>query len=124
MKYIVGIDEGTTGCKTCVFDEHGKLIASSSREYPSYYPKSGYVEQNINEIEEKVFASCREAIEISKVNPRDIVGVSHSNQGITMVLLDENEKVVRERTIGWQDTRHTEVLEELKNQFRTIVTSN
>lgn len=117
MKYIVGIDEGTTGCKTCVFDENGKLIASSSREYSSYYPKPGYVEQNINEITEKVFETCKEAILLSKVNSKDIVGVSHSNQGITMVLLDENEKVVRERTIGWQDTRHTEVLEKLKTKF-------
>lgn len=114
MKYVVGIDEGTTGCKACVFDEHGKLVASSSREYPSYYPKPGYVEQNIFEIEEKVFASCREAIQKSEIDPEDILGVSHSNQGITMVLLDENEKVIRERTIGWQDTRHTDVLEELK----------
>ena len=50
MKYIVGIDEGTTGCKTCVFDENGKLISSSSREYPSYYPQPGFVEQDIYEI--------------------------------------------------------------------------
>lgn len=114
MRYIVGIDEGTTGCKTCVFDEHGKLVASSAREYLSYYPKPGYVEQDINEIKNMVFESCREAISKSKVNPKDIVGVSHSNQGITMVLLDENEKVIRNRTIGWQDTRHVEVLNELK----------
>lgn len=116
MKYIVGIDEGTTGCKTCVFDEHGKIVASSSREYPSYYPKPGYVEQDINEIKNMVFESCREAISKSKVAPRNIVGVSHSNQGITMVLLDENEKVIRNRTIGWQDTRHIDVLGELKDK--------
>ena len=50
MKYLVGIDEGTTGCKTCVFDEKGNLISSAAREYPSYYPKPGYVEQDIHEI--------------------------------------------------------------------------
>lgn len=117
MKYVVGIDEGTTGCKTCVFDETGTLISSSAREYPSYFPEPGYVEQNIFEIEEKVFSSCREAISKADINPEDIVGVSHSNQGITMVLLDEHENVVRERTIGWQDTRHTEVLDELKRKI-------
>jgi len=117
MKYIVGIDEGTTGCKTCVFDENGKLVSSSSREYPSYYPKPGYVEQDINEIKDMVFESCREAISKSKADSGDIVGVSHSNQGITMVLLDENENVIRNRTIGWQDTRHIEVLKELKENF-------
>ena len=114
MKYIVGIDEGTTGCKTCVFDENGKLISSSSREYPSYYPLPGYVEQDINEIKNMVFESCKEAISKSEINPKEIVGVSHSNQGITMVLLDENENVIRDRTIGWQDTRHIDVLKELQ----------
>ncbi|NLB54327.1 MAG: carbohydrate kinase [Lentisphaerae bacterium] len=116
MKYIVGIDEGTTGCKTCVFDEQGKIVASSSREYPSYYPKPGYVEQDIHEIKNMVFESCREAISKSKVDPANIVGVSHSNQGITMVLVDVNEKEIRNRTIGWQDTRHVDVLRELKEK--------
>lgn len=117
MKYLVGIDEGTTGCKTCVFNQNGNLISSSSREYPSYYPKPGYVEQDINEIIRNVFESCREAIEKSCVNPNDIVGVSHSNQGITMVLLDKEEKVIRDRTIGWQDIRHVEMLPELHKRI-------
>jgi xylulokinase len=117
MKYIVGIDEGTTGCKTCIFDEKGNLISSSSREYPSYYPKPGYVEQDIIEIKEMVFESCKEAINKSQVDPKNIVGVSHSNQGITMVLLDKEDNIVRNKTIGWQDTRHIEVLGELKNNI-------
>lgn len=114
MKYLVGIDEGTGGCKTCVFDENGNLISSSSREYYSYYPQPGYVEQDINEIKLNVFQSCQDAINKSGINPEDIVGVSHSNQGITMVLLDEAENPVRERTIGWQDVRHTQLLSDLK----------
>lgn len=114
MRYLIGIDEGTTGCKACLFDENGTLIASASREYPSYYPQPGWVEQDIEEIKECVFASCKEAIEKSGVNSNDIVGVSHSNQGITMVLLDENEQPVRERTIGWQDLRYVDMLDELQ----------
>jgi xylulokinase len=117
MKYIVGIDEGTTGCKTCIFDEKGNLVSSSSREYPSYYPKPGYVEQDITEIKEMVFESCKEAIKKSQIDPKNIAGVSHSNQGITMVLLDKEENIVRNKTIGWQDTRHIEVLGELKNNI-------
>ncbi|MDO5559236.1 MAG: FGGY family carbohydrate kinase [Oscillospiraceae bacterium] len=114
MRYLVGIDEGTTGCKACVFDEKGTLIASASKEYPSYYPQPGWVEQDIEEIKNSVFTTCREAIEKSGVSPDDIAGVSHSNQGITMVLLDENEKPVRNRTIGWQDLRFTEMLPRLQ----------
>ena len=45
-KFLVGIDEGTTGTKTCVFDLGGRLLASSYSEYPSYYPEPGCVEQS------------------------------------------------------------------------------
>lgn len=119
MKYLVGIDEGTTGCKASVFDETGKLISIKGREYPSYYPHPGWVEQNIEEIKEAVFACCRDAVVSAKrkgVDKNDIVAISHSNQGITMVLLDENEKPVRERTIGWQDLRYVDILPELQKE--------
>ena len=38
MKYLMGVDEGTTGCKAILFDEQGTPLASTSKEYPSYYP--------------------------------------------------------------------------------------
>jgi xylulokinase len=114
MKYIVGLDEGTTGCKACVFSQHGELISQASREYLSYYPKEGYVEQDIFEIKAHVFDACKEAIEKSKINRGDIASVGFSNQGITMVLLDSEENIVRPKTIGWQDLRHVEIIPELK----------
>jgi xylulokinase len=114
VKYLMGIDEGTTGCKACLFDETGELVASASREYPSFYPHPGWVEQDIEQIKDSVFAACKEAIEVSGVDPIEILGVSHSNQGITMVLLDENEKPVRNKTIGWQDLRYVDILPEMQ----------
>ena len=113
MRYVVGIDEGTSGCKVCVFDETGRLVSFASREYESYFPKPGWVEQDINEIKDAVFEACKSAINLSGVDPSAITGVSHSNQGITMVLLDENGNAVRDRTIGWQDLRYVEVLPKL-----------
>ena len=113
-RYLMGIDEGTTGCKACLFDETGTPVSIASREYPCYYPHPGWVEQDIGEIRNCVFGACKEAIVRSRVDPREIVGVSHSNQGITMVLLDENDKPVMPRTIGWQDLRHVEILDEIK----------
>lgn len=117
MKYLMGIDEGTSGCKACLFDETGGLVSSASREYPSYYPHPGWVEQDIDEIRSQVFDACRAAIEGSGIDPSQIAGVSHSNQGITMVLLDEDEEPARDRMIGWQDLRHVEMLPELKSSL-------
>lgn len=116
MKYLMGVDEGTTGCKAILFSENGEQIASTSREYPSYYPHPGWVEQDIDEIKTAVFECIKETIIKSKIDPQDIAGISHSNQGITMVLLGDDEKPVFERTIGWQDLRYTDMLSELKNE--------
>lgn len=117
MKYLIGVDEGTTGCKASIFDQTGTVITIASREYPSYYPYPGWVEQSIDEIKEAVYASIREAIIAASrqgVRAKDIVAISHSNQGITMVLLDENEKPVRDHTIGWQDLRYVDMMPELQ----------
>ena len=42
MSYL-GIDVGTTGCKVVAFDEEGKIVAFSYREYPLYYPQTGWI---------------------------------------------------------------------------------
>lgn len=117
MKYLMGVDEGTTGCKAVIFSEEGRQISAASMEYPSYYPNPGWVEYDINEIRSAVFSCIAEAVKNSGVNPSDIAGISHSNQGITMVLLDEDEKPVSDRVIGWQDLRYIEMLPELKSEI-------
>ena len=46
MRYAIGIDIGTSGTKTVLFDEQGKTIASATEEYPLYQPQNGYAEQD------------------------------------------------------------------------------
>lgn len=112
-KYLIGIDEGTTGTKVCVFDTEGHLVSSAYEEYPSYYPKPGYVEQDVAQITDAFFSVCKKAVKKAKVDPADILAVSLSSQGAAMVLLDENGNVVRNRMIGWQDLRNIEVHDEI-----------
>lgn len=108
-KYLAGIDEGTTGTKVCIFDIDGNLISSAYGEYPSYYPKTGYVEQDINQIKDTLFSVCKKSVAQSGINPEDIISVGLSSQGAAMILLDENGNVVRNKMIGWQDLRNVEV---------------
>ena len=105
-KYLIGIDEGTTGCKTCVFDTAGNIIGTAYREYPCYYPHPGWVEQEAEDIIPMLFESCREAIASSGIDPADIASVSFSAQGALCVFLGADNKPVRP-FIGWQDVRST-----------------
>ena len=49
MRYVIGIDLGTSGTKTVLFDENGVTIASALVEYPLYQPQNGWAEQNPSE---------------------------------------------------------------------------
>ena len=113
-KYIVGIDEGTTGTKTVVFDLEGHMIGSAYEEYPSFYPKPGYVEQDVATIKNAIYSTCKKAIGKAAIDPADILGVSMSSQGAACILVDKDGNVVRNRMIGWQDLRNTEVTEDIK----------
>ena len=115
-KYLIGIDEGTTGCKTCVFDTAGNMIGTAYREYPCYYPHPGWVEQEAEDIIPMLFESCKAAIASSGIDPADIAVACFSAQGSLVCLLDENDKPVRP-FIGWQDVRCIKEREEYFNLF-------
>ena len=44
-KYLMGVDIGTSGTKSIIADENGRVIASRTEEYPLYTPKPGWAEQ-------------------------------------------------------------------------------
>lgn len=111
-RYLVGIDEGTTGCKASIFDVHGVMASSAYREYPCYYPQAGWVEQLAEDIVPMLYEACKEAIDKSNIDPRDIAVVSFSAQGSLVMVLDKKNAPLRP-FIGWQDVRSVAEREEL-----------
>ena len=49
-KYILAIDQGTTSSRAILFNKRGEMVASAQKEFPQYFPKPGWVEQDANEI--------------------------------------------------------------------------
>jgi xylulokinase len=117
QKYLLGIDAGTTGCKTCVFDLDGNVIGTDYREYPCYYPNPGWVEQIPEDMVPALFESCKSAIAQSKVNPKDITAMAISSQGSVFGPLDKEGKLLYP-FIGWQDARGVGYIEDFrKNKY-------
>lgn len=110
-KYLVGLDEGTTGCKACVFDFDGKLIGEDYREYACYYPQPGWVEQKAEDITPELYASVKQAIINSKVDPKEIVAIGLSSQAAPCSMIDEEGNLLRD-FIGWQDVRAQKIEQE------------
>ncbi|SHJ22341.1 FGGY family of carbohydrate kinases, N-terminal domain [Thermoclostridium caenicola] len=104
MAYLLGIDIGTSGTKTVLFDEKGTTIASDTQEYPLYQPKNGWAEQDPEDWWKATCVSTRNVLAKSGVDPREIKGIGLSGQMHGLVLLDRDNKVLR-RSIIWCDQR-------------------
>ena len=111
MKYIAGIDIGTTGAKCGIFDGEGRLLSSAYREYECEYPNPNWVEQDPLLVTEKAFETAVEAVANSGVHTRDICAVSLSTQRTCSIFLDENG--VPLKMISWQDNRTGEEVKDI-----------
>ena len=115
MAYLVGIDIGTSGTKTVLFDEKGTVIASHTVEYPLYQPQNGYAEQEPDDWWNATVESLRAVLAKSGVPAGEIAGVGLSGQMHGLVMLDEKDEVIR-RSIIWCDQRTAAECEEMTGQ--------
>ena len=75
MKYLLGLDIGTSATKTVLFDETMQPVASASEEYPLYQPQNGWAEQNPEDWYNASLHTIQQVIAKAKVDPKDIKGV-------------------------------------------------
>ncbi|MDO5517393.1 MAG: xylulokinase [Clostridium sp.] len=104
MRYLLGLDIGTSGTKTALFDEDGKTIAAITFGYDLFQPKAGYAEQNPEDWWDACVKGIRAVIDKSSVQASYIKGIGLSGQMHGLVLLDKNNKVIR-KSIIWCDQR-------------------
>ena len=112
MKYLIGVDVGTSATKTVLFDEECRPVAEASAEYPMYQPQNGWAEQNPKDWEEAAASTIREVMERSRVNKEDVVGLGLSGQMHGLVMLDKDNEVIRPAII-WCDQRTAAECEEI-----------
>ena len=112
MRYVIGVDIGTSGTKTVLFDEKGNAVSSFLVEYPLYQPKIGWAEQDPEDWWNATYTSINNVIKQSGVNPADIKGIGLSGQMHGLVMLDKDGNVLR-KSIIWCDQRTTAEADEL-----------
>lgn len=104
MTYYLGIDIGTSGTKTVLFDLHGAAIASSTEEYPLYQPQNGYAEQMPQDWADAVLHTITDVMKKSGVEKEAVKGIGLSGQMHGLVMLDAQCNVIRPAII-WCDQR-------------------
>ena len=112
MTYYIGVDIGTSGTKTVLFDKTGNVIASALQEYPLYQPQNGYAEQRPEDWLEATVSTIAQVMAKSGVEAAQVKGVGLSGQMHGLVMLDEQDAVIRPAII-WCDQRTAKECEEI-----------
>jgi glycerol kinase len=110
---ILAIDQGTTGTKCVVFDEHAQPLGRAYREFPQYFPRPGWVEHDASEIWETTRLVAGEALADAEVRPGELTAVGIANQRETVCVWDPATGEPLHRAIVWQDRRTADRCEEL-----------
>ena len=116
MEYILAIDQGTTSSRAILFDKKMDPVAVSQKEFPQYFPNSGWVEHDPEEIWYSVFATCKEVMDKAGVTASDIKGIGITNQRETVVVWNKNTGKSLGNAIVWQDRRTASICEDLKKK--------
>lgn len=116
MAYVLGVDIGTSGTKTVLFDQAGAVIASASEEYPLYQPQNGYAEQDPADWYQATIHTIAQVMKTSGVAREDVKGIGLSGQMHGLVMLDAQYQVIR-RSIIWCDQRTGAECEEITRRL-------
>ena len=115
-KFILAIDQGTTGSRAFIFDAKAKVVTSAYQEFKQYYPKPGWVEHDA----EKIWQSCvnviKAAIRKAKISSKDLAAIGITNQRETTVLWDRKTSKPVGRAIVWQCRRTADFCQSPKSK--------
>jgi glycerol kinase len=114
MKYILALDQGTTGSAALVFDEEGSLVASVDREIAQSYPQPGWVEHDPQEIFATTVSVGRDALASAGVRPADVAAIGITNQRETTVVWDAATGSPIYPAVVWQSRASAEICDRLK----------
>ena len=115
-KYILSIDQGTTGSRVILFDHFGRIFNSAYREIKQFYPSPGWVEHDPMEYVETILDCIKEVIHKSKINPVEIASIGISNQRETIILWDKKTGKPLHNAIVWQCRRTADYCSHLKSE--------
>ena len=112
--YYIGVDLGTSAVKLLLMKEDGKIENVVSKEYPLYFPREGWSQQNPRDWWEQTVLGIRKLTE--GFDKSQVAGISFGGQMHGLVVLDENDQVIRP-AILWNDGRTQEETEYLNREI-------
>lgn len=103
--HLLAIDQGTTSSRAVVFSDQLEIIAVAQQEFEQFFPKSGWVEHDPEEIWDTTLDTCRKALENAHLAAGDIACIGITNQRETTIIWDKESGKPIHKAIVWQDRR-------------------
>ena len=113
-KAVMAIDQGTTSSRAILFDADFNSLSVAQQEFTQFYPKSGWVEHDADEIWRSVVDVTRDALAQAGLTAADIAAIGITNQRETVVVWDRKTGEPIHPAIVWQDRRTADFCAQLK----------
>src|SRR5258708_35722687 len=115
-KYVLAIDQGTTGTTALLIDQRLSVKAKANVEFRQILPKPGWVEHDLEDIWGSTQRAVSQALREAAIKGSEISAIGITNQRETTALWDRRSGRPLHNAIVWQDRRTTPACEALKAQ--------
>ncbi len=115
-QYILALDQGTTSSRAIIFNKEGQPVAIAQKEFKQYYPQSGWVEHDAQEIWSSQLSVATEAVAQAGLKASSIAAIGITNQRETTVIWERATGRPIHPAIVWQDRRTAAYCDALKEQ--------
>jgi glycerol kinase len=115
-KYLLAIDQGTTGSTAIIVTLEGETLGKKTVEFPQHFPQPGWVEHDGSEIWTSVGAAVGGALAEAHATGADICAIGITNQRETTLVWDRQTGEPIARAIVWQDRRTAPHCDRLKKE--------
>ena len=115
-KYLMALEQGTTSSRCIIFDKRGNIVSMAQREFEQYFPKSGWVEHDADEIWASQASVMAEAMAKNSITASELAAIGITNQRETTIVWEKNTGKPVYHAIVWQCRRTADYVEELKKE--------
>ena len=113
-RYLLAIDQGTTGTHVLIVDDRLEVVGEAYREFAQHFPRAGWVEHDLREIWKTVERCCKKGLADAEIRPDMVTAIGITNQRETTAVWNRATGEPLGRAIVWQDRRTTDLCAELK----------
>ena len=117
---IIAIDQSTSSTKALLFDEQCKVVARTNVDHKQYYPQTGWVEHDAEEIYQNMVEAIRQLPLPLERAGGEACSLAITNQRETAVVWNKTTGKPISNAVVWQDTRGAELCRELRADSKTV----